>query len=69
MTTNSPTASSITLLRVGEAHNPRLIIANCATSPNPAISSLSGGGVFVPLMSDRSVSMGGLSLRGEKLHH
>ena len=61
MTMNSPTASSATVLRVGEAHNPRLIIANCGTSPDSAISSLSGGELFVPFMSsDRSVSMGSL---------
>ena len=33
MTMNSATASSATVLRVGEAHNPRLIIANCANQP------------------------------------
>ena len=55
MTMNSATASSATVLRVGEACNPRLIIANCATSPDSAISSVSGGELFVPLMSsDRS---------------
>ena len=32
------------MLRIGEAHSARLIMPNCGTSPDWAISSLSGGG-------------------------